>query len=169
MSTTRTLSLRAVILSIAVLVVSYPTVAQCIPTWTTNGVSNSNSCSGQTQSCIGSITKLASYEAYFPDGYSGSTALFGSGEVGYSFNCSAGQIVGPYPTTECWPTFFSPQTSQGSFFVSDYDQTAFAVTSCCGSAWCTIAPLKLYVSSILCLASGYHTAEVTHTCSGTCS
>ncbi len=110
---------------------------------------------------------MATYQAYFPDTYTGSTALMGTGEVGFSSNCNAqGQIVGPYPTTECWPTFFTPQTGPGSFVVSDYDQTAYAVMACCGDVSCNIAILQRYVSGILCLAAGYHTASVTHTCSG---
>jgi hypothetical protein len=165
---------RTAIISASLLAMA-PTVApaqSCVPAYTSTEA-NLNPCSGtppvsNESNCAGSISKSVTYYTTWPDTYSRAVALMAEGESNFSAHCEyqTPRIITPYTYIECWPAFYTPQVSSGSFVATAADvATTILGRECCVST-CTI---QCATSRGCVTQQPAHSVSVAHACSGGCS
>jgi len=111
----------------------------CVPSWNIFNMNTSclSSCtlSGYAPSNC-PLCKTNSYQVTFPDGNVQSTNLSATGAYNkYFSDCNEDDSLPYEPTTiQCWPPFYSPVVSNGTFSVVAQNESAAVNKAICGYA-----------------------------------
>ncbi len=153
---------------VALLLGLHPVWAQsCRPTWqqTNQNLDCAGICDRGTSSCSPAnctLCKSVTYRATFPDGFSDIGTLVGSGQSAKIMTvCEDDSHLCYQPEySYCWPEFYTPITSDDSFYNESYDVTAQVMT-----VWCGVSLQNYLLTGCPRTSPGpSHTVRISHTC-----